>query len=583
MNRLVRLTLSRRQRWAIPGLVSLLLLGAAAESSLYLLLVPLAQALATSNSTINRQLGPFSAEASPQTLVWLMVILLVVLTVARLAAIWLQAGLTASVERSERERLYEAYLGAEWAEQAAEPLGRLQTVASFSTAKADRLGLLVNSTRFALNVIAMLGAALLVAPLGALAILVIGGLLFAGFRPLVAASRTASTVYVEHATRQDQDVAELVSISSEVKVFGAGESFRRRLAASTQAAIVAKKRSTILSGFTAPVYQAIGLGVAIMILGYAAVADVDVPALGAVAILLIRALAYSQGLQATIQKLAEYGPAVEYLESWHNRYADSTVTSGSDVLTSIEEIQLRDIGYRYGDDGAALQSVCVDLRPGDHVGVIGPSGAGKSTLVQIILRLRRPTTGSYSLNGVPVSAVSEESLRSLVALVPQHARIFRGTVRENVAFFRASIGPADVERACVRAGVSEAVEALPDGYDTMIGPSYRDLSGGQLQRIGIARALAGSPRLLVMDEPTSSLDVDSELLITDTLQALDPDVIVVVVAHRVSTLRHCNRLVVLEDGLVTAQGTPSQVQQSSEFYRRALESGQATLDAGDAR
>ena len=137
MNKIARMTLSARQRLAAFGLVGLLIIGAVAEACLFLLLVPLAQAVATGNDTVNRRLGSFDAEASTSTLVWALAVFLLVLTAVRLVSVAVQTRLTASVERTERTRLFDAFLGAEWQIQAGEPLGRLQTIASFATAKAD--------------------------------------------------------------------------------------------------------------------------------------------------------------------------------------------------------------------------------------------------------------------------------------------------------------------------------------------------------------------------------------------------------------------------------------------------------------
>jgi len=166
----------------------------------------------------------------------------------------------------------------------------------------------------------------------------------------------------------------------------------------------------------------------------------------------------------------------------------------------------------------------------------------------------------------------EEMLAAAATLVPQKTSLFRGTVEENIAFFR----PLDrdaVEEAARKAGLHETIMRLPEGYATQLGAARRDLSGGQAQRIGIARALAGKPSLIVLDEPTSALDVDSEELITDTIRSLPDDVIVVIVAHRISTLRHCSRLAVLDKGQMVASGTPAEVFASSDFYRRSVASG----------
>ena len=213
------------------------------------------------------------------------------------------------------------------------------------------------------------------------------------------------------------------------------------------------------------------------------------------------------------------------------------------------------------------------VKPGDHIGIIGPSGAGKSTLAQILLRLRSPSSGTYVINGRLVDDYADLELRDKISLVPQQTVLFRGTVHDNIAFYRADVERTTVIDAAQRAGVHEAIMALPLAYDTLIGRAHRELSGGQTQRLGIARALLGRPSILVLDEPTSALDVDSEELITATLRALPNDVIVLVIAHRVSTLRDCNRVVVLEKGRIVADTSMSDAAITNQFFRRALEAG----------
>jgi ABC-type multidrug transport system fused ATPase/permease subunit len=201
--------------------------------------------------------------------------------------------------------------------------------------------------------------------------------------------------------------------------------------------------------------------------------------------------------------------------------------------------------------------------------VVGPSGSGKSTLAQLLLRLREPTSGEVDVDGVDARSFTESSWRRHVALVPQQAHLLHGTVAENIAFLRPWVDDAAIERAARDAGIHDEILALPAGYQTSVGASTRDLSGGQVQRISIARALAGSPSVLVLDEPTSALDVHSEAIVQDTMESLRHRMLVVIVAHRLSTLSICDQLVVLRDGVVEAFGPPSEVMASSPFFAMA--------------
>jgi ABC-type multidrug transport system fused ATPase/permease subunit len=191
--------------------------------------------------------------------------------------------------------------------------------------------------------------------------------------------------------------------------------------------------------------------------------------------------------------------------------------------------------------------------------VAGPSGAGKSTLVQVLLRLRAPTEGSYLVDGRPAADYRAGDWAREVSLVPQEPKLIEGTVADNIRFLRTGITDQQVATASGLAGLDRDLAVWPDGVDRLVGPRHLALSGGQRQRVAIARALAGAPSLLVLDEPTSALDVECERVIQDTLAGLKGLVTVVVIAHRLTTLQRCDRILLLRDGRVEACGSPGDV------------------------
>jgi ATP-binding cassette subfamily B protein len=174
------------------------------------------------------------------------------------------------------------------------------------------------------------------------------------------------------------------------------------------------------------------------------------------------------------------------------------------------------------------------------------------------------------VGGVPATDVEADSWFRRVTVVPQQTRLLRASVLENIVFYRPWVSSDAARKAAQAAGLHDEIEALPDGYETLIGDAIRDLSGGQRQRLGIARALAGEPQLLVLDEPTSALDAKSESRVQETLALLKGRVTVVIIAHRLATLNNCDRLLVLEAGVVQALDAPAMVMQQSDFYRDAV-------------
>jgi ABC-type multidrug transport system fused ATPase/permease subunit len=185
--------------------------------------------------------------------------------------------------------------------------------------------------------------------------------------------------------------------------------------------------------------------------------------------------------------------------------------------------------------------------------------------VQLLLRLRTPTRGQIIVSGVPYEELDPVAWRRLVSLVSQEPRLFEGTVAENIAFFRSRVSAEDVERAAAAAHVLDDIRHMEHGMATRLGPRGSGLSGGQKQRIAIARALVGQPQVLVLDEPTSALDLRSEELLRETVESLKGQVIVVIITHRLSILRACDRVLVLEGGRQQQFGARDEVLAAASF------------------
>jgi ATP-binding cassette subfamily B protein len=218
------------------------------------------------------------------------------------------------------------------------------------------------------------------------------------------------------------------------------------------------------------------------------------------------------------------------------------------------EITLRGVGFAY-DRVPVLEDIDLHIRPGETVALVGTTGAGKSTLAKLIARFYDPVEGEVLIDGHDLRTVTLRSLRDQLAVVPQEGHLFAGTVAENLAFARPEATDEELEAAAAAVGVDELIAGLPDGMDTVISEKGSGLSAGQRQLISFARALVADPRLLILDEATSSVDLRAEARIEAALETLLADRTAIVIAHRLSTIRDADRIVVLEAGRIVEEGT----------------------------
>lgn len=250
------------------------------------------------------------------------------------------------------------------------------------------------------------------------------------------------------------------------------------------------------------------------------------------------------------------------------------VVSGEERLERVQgKLELSNLSFSYPSraDVKVLQHVDLTLRPGEVVALVGPSGGGKSTVASLLSRFYDPLEGKVSLDGHDYRTLDTEWLRKQVGVVSQEPVLFATTILENIRYGRRDASREEVEAAAKAAHIHDFVMSLPTGYDTLVGERGVRLSGGQKQRVAIARALLKDPRILVLDEATSALDAESEHLVQDALKVLMKGRTTLVIAHRLSTVREADRVVVIDQGRVVQQGNHDELSAVEGLYRALVQ------------
>jgi ATP-binding cassette, subfamily B, bacterial MsbA len=363
-----------------------------------------------------------------------------------------------------------------------------------------------------------------------------------------------------------------------IKSFGTEDYEINRFAEQNDRSYRAAMRGVRRSAAVSPTVQVLGALASVGVLYYGAsqVQRHNVnPGLGMTAAGLIAYLAAVNYVAASARHLGQVNVTYQQTMAGADRIFE-LLDEKSDLVESAGAVELppttgkvefRDVTFQYKEDVDVLMNVSFTMEPGKVLAIVGPSGSGKSTIANLIPRFYDVTEGSVSIDGNDVRDLTLDSLRGQIGIVPQQTILFTGTIRENVSYGRFDATDEEIEEAARAAHAHDFITQLKDGYDTVVGERGVALSGGERQRISIARALLRNPRILILDEATSSLDSASEALVQQALERLMQGRTTLVIAHRLSTITKADRIIVLQDGRIIENGTFTQLLANDGLFR----------------
>jgi len=566
------------RRGTIIILVCCSVVSGIAEAAILALLAEIVTSTVKGGGSKNPLLGAVHISGSMSTLFAIAGGLAVFRVVIQVPMAYLPSRIASSVQARLRLEVFRAFTLASWEVKSSEREGHLQEQMTSQVLQATGGALQATSLVISgVSFVVLMTFAVVLNITAALLILVAAVVLFGLLRPLNTLGARKASELSQTQIGYAASINEASRLAEETEVFGVSDRQQDRVAGFIKKAQHLFFRVQIIARLAPSLYQsAIYLILIAGLAGVYANGATRFASLGAVILLIVRAGTYGQAIQGSYQGLRQSLPFIEGLQTVQRRYANSHRPDGDVPLPSVQTLAFDSLSFAYKKDRPVLKDITFEVSDGESIGVVGPSGAGKSTLVQILLQLRDPDSGHYLVNGMDASEYRPQDWSRCVAYVPQQPRLLHASVTDNIRYYR-DLDHDAIERAARLARIHDDITGWREGYDTLVGPRADAVSGGQQQRICLARALAAKPQVLVLDEPTSALDPHSENLIQESLTGLRHELTLFIIAHRMSTLDICDRVMVIQDGYLSAFDTTDSLRVNNTYYRLA-----STLAAGGA-
>ncbi len=528
-----------------------------------------------------------SSERIVLVLALLATLLFIVKGISSVILLWVQTGVLNSAQVDLQRRLLQSFTRAPWLVQQSSGTGELlrtvsSSVSSTMTVVAGTLSVVAEGAVF----LAIVTALIIINPMlaiGALIYLVLAGLVY--LRVVRRPIETRGLRLQVEGQRMNSSLIELVSGIKELTIRGSASTYLNHYTTAARSALSAYRLIVVTNQGMRYLLEVLMITGAALVIGIATLSGSATTVLVSIGVLLaggMRLLPALNSLLIAVNNVRSNEPAIAIVEAELARLAtpDEIVPlvgeeGGADPIVPTGAFVFDQVGFRYPTrEQPALTGISIDVAFGEALGIVGATGSGKSTFVDLLLGFLQPTEGALRIDGEPLLP-HLASWRAQIGFVPQDIFLVDDTLAANITFGEVSdtISQEQLAEAITLAQLDDVVAELPEGVDTMLGERGVRLSGGQRQRVGLARALYRRPRVLILDEATSALDNETERRISDALRTLHGQLTMIVIAHRLSTVRSCDRILYLDDGRVAGLDTFDALDRTNTGFARLVELG----------
>lgn len=473
-------------------------------------------------------------------------------------------------EHLMRQELYSKMLASRWPYLSQQKFGYLQgTIWVDVAASSSFLQTFTTMMIDFISILVYIGFSFLISPLFSLMTLILGAVVLVFSKPLYRRFKEAEWKTIAFEKEISHEVNENIAGLKTIKAMNVSQRVAKIVGDIYEQYKMVKMKQQFLKNIVSSAFQPISVIFIMLIFSvYSKQPGFNFASFISVLYLIQRSFIYLERINGNLQAVNALTPHLEHLIQTQREVAENQEAEGGEnKFLFRDSLSFNNVSFSYPNNSQSVVSgISFKIKKGEMVGIIGPSGAGKTTVVDLMLRLLTPQAGDILLDKTPIQEIALDTWRRSVGYVSQDTFLKNMTIGENIAFYDDAVDARAMEEAAAMANLSEFMKTLPKGFDTMVEDRGINLSGGQRQKIVLARILARKPNILVLDEATSALDAESEAEIKRTLDGLRGKVTIVVIAHRISTVLGCDYIIALDSGKVREEGKPAELLKDKNSY-----------------